>query len=96
MRTRNMCTNGEVGLTFFFGLFITRMQPMDIMARIYTVRFPIRCPRSGGSLQVPLYPPPLTFPQKKKKMVDTPKEITKGKKQRKSVPRLPTPCLSTP
>jgi len=42
---------------------------------------------------------PLTSTQDfptKKKMVDTPKEITKGKKQRKSVPRPPTPCLSTP
>jgi len=29
----------QLGFFFSFSLFITRMRPMEIMARIYTVRF---------------------------------------------------------
>jgi len=48
---------------FFFCLFIARMRPMEMMARIYSP-FPVRCPRSGGSLQAPLCPPPRPVPRR--------------------------------
>jgi len=96
MRTRNMCTNGEVGLTFFF-LFshYSHVTYGDHGKNIYS---PFSYPLSAQWWLVASTPLPsaLDCPTKKKKKVDMPKEITKGKKQRKSVPRPPTPCLSTP
>ena len=63
------------------------------MARIYTVRFLSAVRAVAARCKHPFLPSAQACPTKK---VDAPKEINKGKKQRRSAPRPPTPRLSTP
>jgi len=76
----------EVQPLFFFCLFITRVRPMEIMARIYTVRFLSAVRAVTARCKQPFCPPPRPVPRKR---VDAPKENDQGKNQRKSAPRPP-------
>jgi len=54
------------GLIFYFFIFVYSLLACDLSdhGEVIYSPFPVRCPRSGGSLQAPLCPPPGSVPRR--------------------------------